>query len=104
KPQDENGFEVAGAASAIRANIQYLHQRLLGEFVDLNDPEIERTYQLYLDVWKDGQEKLQLPTEEGGYGAGLPGQCQATTDYWTGEALPEDRQITTDDTYTIRAW
>ncbi|MCX4246132.1 DUF1588 domain-containing protein [Paraliomyxa miuraensis] len=104
EPEDENGFEVAGAASAIRANIQYLHQRLLGEFVDLNDPEIDRTYQLYLDVWKDGQEKLTLPPEEGGYGGGLPGQCQATVDYWTGEPLPDGRQITSDETYTIRAW
>lgn len=104
EPEDENGFEVAGAASAIRANIQYLHQRLLGEFVDLNDPEIDRTYQLYLDVWKDGQEKLTLPPEEGGYGSGLSGACQATEDYWTGEPLPEGRQITSDETYTIRAW
>ncbi len=104
EPLDLNGFEVAGASAAIRANIQYLHQRLLGEFVDLNDPEIDRTYQLYLDVWKDGRDKLGLAPEAGGYPGQLPGACAATVDYWTGEPLPEERQIVVDDTYTIRAW
>lgn len=103
-PLDENGFEIAGASSAIRANIQYLHQRLLGEFANLDDAEIERSYQLYLDVWKDGRDKLNLAPEDGGYPAQLPGACAATVDYWTGEPLPEERQIVVDDDYTIRAW
>lgn len=103
EPEDENGFEVAGASSAIRANIQYMHQRMLGEFVDLNDPEIDRTYQLFLDVWRDGKSKIGLEGEEG-YPAALPGACQATMDYWTGEELPEDQRITNDETYTVRAW
>jgi Protein of unknown function (DUF1588) len=104
EPEDANGFEVADASSAIKANIQYLHQRLLGEFVDLNDPEIQRTYELYLEVWKDGRANLGLPVEEGGYSPGLPGPCQAINDYWTGEPLPADRQIVNDETYTVRAW
>lgn len=104
EPEDVNGFEVSGASSAIRANIQYLHQRLLGEFVDLDDPEIDRTYDLYLEVWKDGRDKLAIPPEMGGYSPGLPGPCQATTDFWTGEPLPPERQIVNDETYTVRAW
>lgn len=104
EPEDVNGFEVAGASSAIRANIQYLHQRLLGEFVDLDDAEIDRTYDLYLEVWKDGRDKMSLPPEMGGYSPGLPGECQATTDFWTGEALAPERQIVNDETYTVRAW
>ncbi len=102
EPQDENGFEITGASSAIRANIQYLHQRLLGEYVDLNDPEIDRSYQLFLDVWTDGKRGIADAPEE--YSAQLNGACQATVDYWTGEPLPEDRQITSDERYTIRAW
>lgn len=103
EPADENGFEIAGSAAAIKANIQYLHQRLLGEFLDLTDPEIERTYQLFLEVWQDGKSGVGIPVEEGGYPAGL-GACAATTDFWTGEPLPEDRQLTNDETYTVRAW
>jgi hypothetical protein len=104
EPEDENGFEIAGSAAAIRANIQYLHQRMLGEFVDLNDPEIDRTYNLYLDVWKSGRELMSTPPEEGGVGTGLNGACVATNDPWTGDALPEGRQITDDPNYSIRAW
>jgi hypothetical protein len=104
QPEDVNGFEVSDAASAIKANIQYLHQHLLGEFVDLNHPEILRTYELYLDVWRDGRSKVGQPIEEGGYSQGLPGACQAVNDYWSGQPLPPERQIVTDEIYTIRAW
>lgn len=104
EPEDVNGFEVVGASSAIKANIQYLHQRLLGEFVDLEDPEIQRTYELYLEVWKDGRDKLALPPEQGGYSPGLPGECQAVNDFWTGQPLAPERQIMNDETYTVRAW
>ncbi len=104
EPEDENGFEVSGASSAIRANIQYLHQRLLGEFVELRSPEVDATYDLFLQVWKDGQAFTGLPIEEGGYPTALPGACQATADFWTGMPLPEERQITDDPSYTIRAW
>lgn len=104
EPEDENGFEVAGASSAIRANIQFMHQRMLGEFLDLNDPEIDRTYQLFLDAWREGRTLMDVPPEEGGVGMGLPGACQATNDPWTGEPLPEGQQITNDETYSIRAW
>ncbi len=103
EPEDENGFEIEGSASAIRANIQYMHQRMLGEFLDLNDPEIDRTFQLFVDTWNEGRALMALPPEEGGIGTGL-GACQATNDAWNGEPLPEDQQITNDDNYTIRAW
>jgi len=104
QPEDANGFEVEDAASAIKANIQYLHQRLLGEYLDLEDPEIQRTYDLYLEVWKDGRDKLELLPEEGGYSQQLPFECQAVNDFWSGQPLPAERQIVNDETYTVRAW
>lgn len=108
-PEDGNGFEVPAAASAIRANIQYLHQKLLGEYLELNDPEINRTYELFLKVWKEGQRGMNatIMAEDGSeqpeYGNQLPGQCQATQDFWSGAPLNE-RSITEDRNYTIRAW
>lgn len=104
EPEDDNGFEVNGAAAAIRANIQYLHQRLLGEYLSLNDPEINRTYELFLEVWKAGQDGLVVPVEEGGEGMNLPGSCQATQDFWTGQPYPEEQQVVNDPNYTVRAW
>ena len=47
---------------------------------------------------------MQIPQEEGGEGMGLPGACQATQDYWTGEPYPEDVAVTMDENYSIRAW
>ncbi len=108
-PEDGNGFEVPAAASAIRANIQYLHAKLLGEYLDQNDPEINRTYELFLNVWKEGRRGMGTTvtaedgTEMPEYGAQLPGNCQATQDFWSGAPLNE-RAITQDDNYTIRAW
>ncbi|MBX7079937.1 MAG: DUF1592 domain-containing protein [Nannocystaceae bacterium] len=109
EPEDGNGFEVPAAASAIRANIQYLHAALLGEYLDQNDPEINRTYELFLKVWKEGQRGMDATvTDEQGnevpeYTPQLPGTCQATNDFWSGAPLNE-RAITEDRNYTIRAW
>lgn len=104
QPEDENGFEVPAAAAAIRANIQYLVQRLWGEYLDINDPEINRIFALFIGVWEDGKRGLALPTEEGGYSTSLPDSCRARSDYFTGEPLPEARRIESDPNYTIRAW
>ncbi len=38
-------------AGAIRSNIQYLHERLLGENLPINDPEIDATFNLFNDTW-----------------------------------------------------
>lgn len=89
---------VAGGPNAdVRENIVYLHWHLLGENLDLDDPEIDRTYQLFVDVYEEGQRGLNA--EE--YGIGL-GNCAATTDPWTGEEL--DVTLVDDEDFTIRAW
>jgi hypothetical protein len=101
QPEDGNGFEVPASAAAIRSNIQYLIQRMWGEYRDINDPEIDRIFGLYVEVWKDGQAGLRIPEgEEGSYGTFLG--CQATEDFWTGEPLATP--VTEDPNYSIRAW
>lgn len=85
---------------AIKANIQYLHFHVLGEKLELDDPQIDRTYALFIDIWKDGKAGLAAETYDGN----LPGNCRATNDWWTGNPLPEERQISADPDYTIRAW
>ncbi|MEM6989612.1 MAG: hypothetical protein AAF721_03920, partial [Myxococcota bacterium] len=107
EPEDANGFEVAASAQAVRSNIQYLHQQLLGEFLSVNDPEIDRTYRLFLDLWKNGRSGMAAEVQEGEaneYPQQLPGPCQATTNYWTGEELSEEKRIVGDENYTVRAW
>ena len=100
EPEDDNGFEIPAVTEAIRVNIQHLHWRLLGEKLELTDPEIDRTYALFLEVWRDGKRGIGL----GEYPVALPGGCQANTDFWTGQSLGDAERIQNDPTYTIRAW
>ncbi len=99
-PEDDNQFAVPAVTDAIRANIQHLYDHVLGESYDLNDPEITAAYNLFVNIWKDGKTGVKAGT----YSAELPGACRSERDYWTGNDLPENRKISQDPDYTIRAW
>jgi hypothetical protein len=43
------------AEERIRANIQLLHHEILGEFLELDDPEIQRTFALFSEVLANDQ-------------------------------------------------
>ncbi len=99
-PEGASGQEVPDAIEDIKTNIVYLHERVLGEKLEISDPEIERTYQVFYETWKEGM----------GIIAGDPGatyltwQCQARVDPTTQVDLPESEQISQDPNYTVRAW
>ncbi len=102
KPVDERllfpvASEAGGPNGDVRENIQYLHWHLLGERLEADDPEIDRSYDLFVAAYEEGQRGLNA--EE--YGIGL-GNCAATTDPWTGEELAVT--LTEDEDFTIRAW
>ncbi len=99
EPADANGFEIAGAVQAIKENIVHLHWHILGERLTVDDPEVERTYQLFLQTWQEGVEKRANDevSRDLDYG------CRATTDEY-GDDLPEEQQVWRDDRYTVRAW
>ena len=99
-PEDINGFPVDRADIAIRENIRYLHEHVLGELLPYSDSELDRTYDLFYETWREGVEGIAADE----LGTSLPWQCRAVTDYWTEEDLPEADQITQDPNYTIRAW
>ena len=103
-PEDANGFEVPRAIEAIKENIRHLHWHVLGQVMAPGDPEIDRTYSLFYDTWKEGRDLLRLPVEEGGVNATLAYPCRAESDWWSGEAVPAERQVKTDGDYTVRAW
>ncbi|MEO1273398.1 MAG: hypothetical protein AAFX99_35380, partial [Myxococcota bacterium] len=99
-PMDENGFAVDQAVGAIRRNIQHLYWHILGEEVDINGPEVTLAYELFFDLWEEGKEGIAA--EE--IGERLPGTCQYTDDYWTGDDVPEEQRVINDPDYTVRAW
>lgn len=95
RPEDDNGYEVPAAVAAIRQNIQYLHQRILGETLPDGDPEIERTYKLLLETHREW--KMAKSTD-------LPFDCQGRFDREQWVNLPQNRIIDRDNYNTIRAW
>lgn len=99
-PTSEEGFALPEAVDLIRQNVQHLHRHILGEELELNDPEIEATYQLFLTLWQDGETAVDAEEVDGA----LLWSCRATADPFTNQDFPEDRRITRDDEYTIRAW
>ncbi len=100
-PRDASGFEVSGAAAAIKETIRTLHYKILGENREVTDPEIERTYKLFVDVWDAGYKAVKAGEEEDHM------QCGTDYNYVTGEYLTgEDAGLETreDALYTKRAW
>ena len=111
-PKDASGFEVSGAVTAIKENIRKLHYKILGEDLSVNDPEIERTYQLFVSAWEPGFKAIQLPQQQDengqqiGEGTYLPGNCAPSYNPLTGQGLTEEERdaAAQDALYTKRAW
>ncbi len=99
-PLDENGFEIPEAVGAIKKNIRYLHHRLLGEVLTPEHPEVEATFQLFIEVWEEGRNNVRNGIES----QDIPGPCRVVRDFWTDQDLPEEERLFRDPTYSIRAW
>lgn len=99
-PTTPDGFAVPEAEAAIRANLRWLHLRLLGEDLPVDAPEIDAWYALWVDVWRTGRAMV----EAGDADDDLDFECQARTDWWSNAELPSDRQIRKDADFTLRAW
>ena len=105
-PKDKNGYEIPAAVEAIKKNIQHLHKLILGERLELGDAELERTYQLFLSAWQQGQDGMSSTDDmiKSRYPQSLPGECQVHNEYWSGANLPDGEHLSEDPGYTIRAW
>jgi hypothetical protein len=99
-PEDENGFPIDGAIEAIKQNIQHLHKHILGEDLDIDDPEIDHTYELFLDTFREGQ----LAVSNGEESTWMPWTCQVRVDPVWGTDLADEYQLRQDPNYGIRAW
>ena len=89
------GHDVPGSVSDIKKTIQHLHEQLLGETLSDTDPELDRTYQLFLATWQE----LSATGKPD-----LIWQCQAQNDPTTGNPLPMGATIGQDPNYTLRSW
>ena len=89
------GNTVPASVSLIKENIAYLHHLILGEQLAPEDPEVDRTYKVFLETWHEMQ-----ATED----TQLPWWCRGRWDPSTGNDLPEAIHINEDPDGTIRAW
>ena len=99
-PEDDNGYAIAEVQAKVIDNLKHLHEHLLGESLEDGDDELEASYDLFIEVMRSGKGLV----EEGLEPAQLPVLCQKTNDYWTGEPLPAERHVITDENYMIRSW
>ena len=99
-PEDSNGFPIPQAQELIRLNLQHLAWRLWGVRLETDDPELEALFNVFVDVWRIGQDSLVSETSS----VHLPGPCQGRWDLRTGQELPQDIRIYTDPSYSLRAW
>lgn len=100
RPFSDDGFAIPEAQERIKRNIQYLFQRILGQELDLNDPEVLAMYDLWVDVQQTGYGLITAGTES----TYLQHNCRGRTDLATGLDLPNELRVNTDPYYTIRAW
>ncbi len=100
EPEDDNGFDVPDAIDAIRLNIQHLHALVLGEELSVGHPEIDRTYQVWLETWREGNGAMEADLMS----HDLPWHCRYLRDFWTDAEVADEDRVVRDDRYTIRAW
>jgi len=97
--------ETAEDIANIKGVIQKLVATIWSQDMALDDPEVERIYTLFLEVWTLGQELLNGGEEI----ADLPVGCHAKYDYnefkaFADSSNPNRTEITLDPNYTIRSW
>jgi hypothetical protein len=100
EPETADGFAIPAVEEKIKQNIQHLHNRMLGESLALDDPEINHTYTLWAETWQEGKAAM----EEGELNNYLPSACTASWVSWTNASLPNELRVRYDYNYTIRAW
>jgi len=119
-PLTDNGDPIPAAVERIKRNLQHLHWSLLGESLTLDSAELDASYQLFLQVYNQGQQMLNNPNDYDPWPKNL--NCQATRDFHDdgrtgsgfahgdtvdGQPVPEVDQrtrIRSDDNYVIRSW
>jgi hypothetical protein len=97
---EAGGNTVPGNVVLIKQNIVAMHELILGERLSIDDPEVERTYQLFLETWRE----TRMPNAMGMPDNALPYECHGRQNPVTGEELPDMQRLTEDRNGTIRAW
>jgi mono/diheme cytochrome c family protein len=90
---ESGGQPVPNNIALIRQNIADLHSIILDEQLSPDSPEVTRTYNLFLETWREASTSGAISVV-----------CRGTADPATGTVLAMNQQINTDTSGTIRAW
>jgi hypothetical protein len=99
-PEDEEGAASPEAIADIKKNLRYLHAHVLGEALEPGDPELERSYRLFFETWKEGGDKIASAE----IGSSIPYACRARKNPFTDQDLPAEERLEQDPRYVVRAW
>jgi hypothetical protein len=103
-PEDPTGAEVPASVALIKQNIKHLHERILGETLEDGDPELDRTYELFLATFHEGIAGMADPAQQAVYSDKLPDACRVYRDFWTDTPLVREQWIESDPAYAMRSW
>jgi hypothetical protein len=92
---ESGGQPVPGSVALIRQNIADLHRIVLGERLNPEHPEVTRTYNLFVETWREAVASGS---------PALPPPCHARVDPWTGAQLTAAQAIQADPHGTLRGW
>jgi hypothetical protein len=91
----------ADSVERIRGTLQHLHELVLGERLQGADPELDRSYALFVETFREGVASIDPMNDEH---EKLPSPCRAQVDLESGMELPAEDRIDSDPNHTIRAW
>ena len=90
---ESGGQPVPGSVAQIRQNIAWVHEAVLGERLSPDHPEVTRTYNLFVETWRE--------TSTTNF---LPDPCRAQGSPVDAAPLPMASRIVADPNGTVRAW
>lgn len=105
-PYNEEGLLDQSALNLIRQNIQFLHEYLLGEALSSESPELQHTFDLFMNVLNRGRQYILSNSGEW-WAVRLPDSCDRTRDFQGNDLKDvngEDLRLLYDRQYVIRAW
>ncbi|MGB5696621.1 MAG: hypothetical protein WBM46_13265, partial [Polyangiales bacterium] len=99
-PNIDRTTQLSEASEQVREAVRHLHEQLLGEELASTDAEIDATLVVLMEAYSLGREGLA----NGSVSEELAGPCRLFDDRITGDSLPQERRISRDNEYIVRAW
>ena len=99
-PNIDRSTQLSDASDQVRDSVRHLHDQLLGEGLAGSDAEVAATMVVLMEAYNLGRQGMA----DGSVSEELAGPCRLFNDRMTGDSLPQERRISRDNDYTVRAW